>query len=66
MNKISNRLQLCAKDIMIICGKSERSARRLMQAIKAKFAIPPRLPISIDQFCEYTGIREERIRTFLQ
>ena len=60
------RLQLYAKDIMIITGLSERSARRLIKSIKEKFSMAKMLPISVDQFCEFTGIKEEKVQQVLR
>jgi hypothetical protein len=66
MENKKQRLILCAKDIMRITGKSERSARRIIAAIKKEDPSSNRLGITVIQFSIYSGIHETRISEFLR
>ncbi len=53
------------KDIQNIFGKSDRSARELMQKLRRMFKKKDRQCISVAEFCEYAGFDEEEVREFL-
>jgi hypothetical protein len=61
MKKEMKRIVLSGKDIMALTGKKERAAYFLMAKIRKKYNKPSRSLITIDEFCEYTGIRPERV-----
>lgn len=61
---IPNRIVVYAKDIMNITGRKERAARALLAAIKKKFKKKGEF-VSVDEFCEFTGLKKESVREFL-
>lgn len=65
MVKMQTRIVIYAKDIMIITGRGQRSARRLMAEIKKKFDRPHRGGINIDDFCGFMGFNHETIKAYL-
>ena len=65
MNKMPTRIVIYAKDIMLISGRSETAARRMMADIKKKFNRTTRGGINIDDFCNYTGFKHETIKECL-
>lgn len=61
----SNRLVIYAKDLMIITGRSKRTALRILERIRKRFNRPPRSMVTVHDFCAYSGIPEERVREIL-
>jgi hypothetical protein len=49
------------KDIQRIIGKTDRTARKLMKAIRKKLGKEKYQMISVAEFCAYTGLREEEV-----
>jgi archaellum biogenesis ATPase FlaH len=62
---IPNRIVIYAKDIMNITGRKERAARKLLARIRKKYKKKKGEFISIDEFCEFTGLKKESVREFL-
>jgi hypothetical protein len=62
---VSQRMVIFTKDIQNICGKSERSARELMQKLKLIFEKEPWQYITVTEFCTYLGLDEEEVRGML-
>jgi hypothetical protein len=62
---IPNRIVIYAKDIMNITGRKERAARKLLAQIRKKYRKKRGEFISIDEFCEFTGLKEEKVTHFL-
>ena len=62
---IPNRIVIYAKDIMNITGHRERAARKLLAKIRKKYKKKAGEFISIDEFCEFTSLKEEKVREFL-
>jgi hypothetical protein len=60
------RIVLYTKDIIIITGKSESSARRMMAEIRKKYHKEKGALVSVDDFCGYTGLQEEKVRELLR
>ena len=52
-------------DVMKITGRGEQSAYELLRKIRRKYNNPKDGFVSIDDFCEYTRLREEMIVGFL-
>ena len=50
---------------MNITGRKERAARKLLAKIKKKYNKKEGEFISIDEFCEFTGLKEEKVSVFL-
>ena len=59
------RMVIHMKDIMIISGISERSARRLLYQIRKHYNKLPTDFVSIQEFCEFTKLKEEKVREYL-
>jgi len=62
---IPNRIVIYAKDIMNITGRRERAARKLLAQIRKKYKKRRGEFISIDEFCQFTGLKEEKVSLFL-
>jgi hypothetical protein len=52
-----NRLCIYPKDIQIITGKSDRYGRYLIKKIKEHFNKEQHQVVTIDEFCQYMGLR---------
>ena len=56
-----NRLFIHPKEIAQITGKSERAARTIFAKIKKAYNKLPHQMVTIDEFCQYLGIKREEI-----
>jgi hypothetical protein len=65
MKAIPNRIILYTKDIVNITGCSERTARYILSRIRKKNNKPPLSLVSVHEFCEHIGLKEEIIMPFL-
>jgi len=63
--KIPPRIVLYPKDVENITGRSDRTARNLIQKIKKAQGKSRNEFVTVKEFCAYTGIEEELIREFL-
>lgn len=61
MKPALKRVILNAKDVMVLTGRRERAAYHLMAQIKKQHNKSRHSMLTIDEFCEYTGIRPERV-----
>ncbi len=52
----NKRVVIYSKDIEKITGKSGRSARKIMSAIRKKLGKEKHQFVSLSEFCVYTGI----------
>ncbi len=55
------RLCIYPKDIVRITGKSETYARALLSKIRASLNRPSHQFITIEEFCQYTGLEIEKV-----
>ena len=62
---VPNRIVIYAKDVINITGRKERTARKLLAQIRKKYQKKQEEFITVYEFCEYTGIKEERVLPFL-
>ncbi|MEP7108972.1 MAG: hypothetical protein ABI760_13350 [Ferruginibacter sp.] len=62
MKTVSKRMILCTKDIMMITGKGERTARRIAAFIKKEHNAPY---VTVDAICRYMRLKEEKIMELL-
>jgi hypothetical protein len=62
---IPKRMVIYARDIENITGRSERTARLLLQRIRETFGKNQGQFISVSEFCQYTGLKEEEVNRFL-
>ena len=63
--KIPVRIVIYAKDVINITGRKERAAWKILAQIRKKYNKEKGQFVTIDEFCEYTGIKEERVLPFL-
>lgn len=66
MNIIPNRIVIYAKDIQNITGRSERTSRKMMSALRKKYNKNKGDFITVEEFCIYTGIKEKQVVEFLK
>ena len=59
---IPNRIVIYVRDVMNITGRSESGARSLLQKIREALGKKPTQCITIEEFCEYSGLKEEVVR----
>ncbi len=59
------RIVVYAKDFMNITGRKERAARKLLAQIRKKYKKKKVQFVTVYEFCEYTGIKEEKVFPFL-
>jgi ribosomal protein S3 len=62
---IPNRIVIYAKDITNITGRKERTARKLLAQIRKKYKKKKGTFITIEEFCEFTGLKKEIVHQFL-
>jgi predicted site-specific integrase-resolvase len=60
-----NRIIIYPKDIQRITGKSERYGRILIKRIKQHYQKDDHQVVSIEEFCNYTGLKLELVKEFL-
>lgn len=58
----TKRIVIYAKDVEIITGRKERTARKILQSIREKLGKEKWEFVTIREFCEYTGIQEDDVR----
>jgi len=51
------RLFVYTKDVQVLTGKGRTAACRLIMAIKKAMDKQNNLPITVEEFCEYTGLK---------
>ena len=61
MKKEMQRVCIYPKDVQIITGKSYRQSVRLVHKIKTVRNKTSKEFLTIDEFCEYTGIKYEQV-----
>lgn len=59
------RLCIYPKDVQRITGKSERYSRMLLHKIKQHFRKQEHQFVSIEEFCQYTGLNTDQVRALL-
>ncbi|MCE7865187.1 MAG: hypothetical protein DYG99_16765 [Bacteroidetes bacterium CHB5] len=60
-----NRIIIYPKDVQLITGKSERYGRSLLKRIKAHFKKADHQLVSVEEFCTYTGLKQEHVTPLL-
>lgn len=66
MKAVPTRLVIYAKDVQQITGRCERSSYYLLQQIRKYFRKDPKAFVSVEEFCVYTGLREEEVKEQLR
>ena len=62
---VPNRIVIYAKDIMNITGRQENAARKIIAKIRKKYNKEKGSYITIIEFCEFTGLKEDIVTDFL-
>jgi hypothetical protein len=65
MNPYPTRIVIYVKDVMNITGRSERTARYLLFNIRKHFGKERGAFVTIEEFCEFTGMKREGVERFL-
>jgi hypothetical protein len=60
-----DRIIIYPKDVQRITGKSERYGRTLLRRIKDHFQKDIHQFVTVDEFCSYTGIKNEQVVKYL-
>ncbi len=60
------RIVLYARDIANLSGRSPRTSRRLLQKIRLSYGKEPGDFVTIEEFCAYCGLEEEKVKQFLR
>lgn len=61
MKSEPKRVCIYPKDIQRITGKSYRQSTRLLQKIKEDLNKPLNNFVSVEEFCQYTGLKYEQV-----
>ena len=65
MNQVPKRVCIYPKDIQRITGKSYRQSTRILNQIRKSNRKLNNSLVSIEEFCEYTGLKYEHITKVL-
>jgi len=55
------RLCIYPKDIQLVTGRSERYGRNLIKKIKEHLKKQQHQLVTVDEFCNYTGLHQESV-----
>lgn len=61
----TNRIVIYPKDVQRITGKSDRYGRQLLNKIKQHYSKESHQFVSIDEFCQFTGLTSEQVTGYL-
>ena len=61
----TKRICIYPKDIMRVTGKSERYCRKLLELMKVKYSKNEHQFISVEEFCEFTGLKIEQVKDLI-
>lgn len=59
------RMWIYTKDIQRISGKSDRTARKILAAIRKNLGKEKYQPVSVKEFCRYMNLSETEILPYL-
>lgn len=65
MKTLPKRICICPKDIQLITGKSYRQSLRIIEKIKEENNKPKSGLITIEEFCNYTGLNIEQVTEYI-
>jgi len=60
-----DRMTIYPKDIQRITGRSDRYGRTLLRKIKTHFNKQEHQFVTIEEFCTYTGLKEDIVNKLL-
>jgi hypothetical protein len=63
--KVTGRLAIYTKDVMLITGRGDRTARKILSDIRTAFGKLKHQFVSVDEFCMYTGMDEALVLQIL-
>jgi hypothetical protein len=67
MRKITpTRIVVYTKDVALITGKSERTARKLLTRVRQYYSKDQRSLVTVEEFCAYTGFDPDRVMAAMQ
>ncbi|GAA5042545.1 hypothetical protein SAMN04488057_10717 [Cyclobacterium lianum] len=61
----TKRACIYPKDVQRITGKSERYGRKLLKKIREELAKDPHQFVSVDEFCEFTGLSATIVERYI-
>lgn len=61
----TNRIIIYPKDVQRITGKSDRYGRQLLNKIRQQFSKEPHQFVSVEEFCQFTGLSSEQVTLYL-
>ena len=64
--KATKRICIYPKDIMRITGRGERYCHNLVKLMKEDLLKGKHQFITIDEFCQFTGIKAEQVTPFIE
>lgn len=62
---VPTRIVIYAKDVMNITGRSERTARKILQQIRKAAGKKRGDMVTVSEFCQFTGIDQHLVTDFL-
>jgi hypothetical protein len=65
-NKIPSRAVVYPKDVENITGRKDSAARKYLLRIKKAFAKKDDQFVTIQEFCQYSGIDENIVREYIK
>lgn len=65
MKNVPKRICIYPKDIEIVTGKSYRQSTRMLTAMKAKLNKSEDQMVSIEEFCQYIGLKREEVEPLI-
>lgn len=66
MKSTLSREAIYPKDVVLIVGVADRTARRIVQKIKEKHQKAKWMFVTIAEFCRYAGLDEAEVRRLLR
>ena len=62
---MKKRICIYPSDVQLITGKSERYGRRIIKNIKDDLNKQKHQLVTIDEFCEYMGLNNEKVQSLI-
>jgi hypothetical protein len=63
---VTHRIVVYAKDVSNITGLSPRTAWNLLAKIRKHYNKQKGQYVTLDEFCQYTGINKEEVKIYLK
>ncbi len=62
---LNKRICIYAKDVQLITGRTERYGRKLLEKIRKQLKKEDHQLVTIQEFCDYTGLPLEEIEKYV-